>query len=224
MFTFANPLVINLKNYSEISGDNSLKITEEAKNAFLSNHKDIVIAPPPSSILALSKTKIPIVSQHVDDVPLGATTGFTVPEIVKSHGAIGSIINHSEHKIDHSQVCNLVKRLKELDMISIVCADDLKEVETLSQFSPDYLAIEPPELIGKGIAVSKANPSIITDSVQVVKRISPTVKVLCGAGIVDKTDVQIALELGAEGILISSGVVKSVSWYDKILELSSVLK
>ena len=224
MFTFANPLVINLKNYSEISGDNSLKITEEAKNAFLSNHKDIVIAPPPSSIMALSKTKIPIVSQHVDDVPLGATTGFTVPEIVKSHGAIGSIINHSEHKIEHSQVCNLVKRLRGLDMISIVCADDLEEVEVLSQFSPDYLAIEPPELIGKGIAVSKANPSIITDSVQVVKRISPTVKVLCGAGIVDKTDVQIALELGAEGILISSGVVKSVSWYDKILELSSVLK
>ncbi|HJU79845.1 MAG TPA: triose-phosphate isomerase [Nitrososphaeraceae archaeon] len=224
MFTFANPLVINLKNYSEISGDNSLKITEEAKNAFLSNHKDIVIAPPPSSIMALSKTKIPIVSQHVDDVPLGATTGFTVPEIVKSHGAIGSIINHSEHKIEHSQVCNLVKRLRGLDMISIVCADDLEEVEILSQFSPDYLAIEPPELIGKGIAVSKANPSIITDSVQVVKRISPTVKVLCGAGIVDKTDVQRALELGAEGILISSGVVKSASWYDKIMELSSVLK
>ena len=224
MFTFSNPLVINLKNYSEISGDNSLKITEEAKNAFLSNHKDIIIAPPASSIMALSKAKFPIISQHVDDVPLGATTGLTIPEIIKSHGAIGSIINHSEHKIKHSQVCNLVKRLRELDMISIVCADDLEEVKTLSLFSPDYLAIEPPELIGKGIAVSKANPSIITDSVQVVKRISPTVKVLCGAGIVDKTDVQKALELGAEGILISSGVVKSASWYDKILELSSVLK
>jgi triosephosphate isomerase (TIM) len=224
MFTFENPLIINLKNYSEISGDNSLKIVEEAKNAFLSNHKEIVIAPPSSSILALSRTKIPLVSQHVDDVSLGATTGFTVPEIVKSHGAIGSIINHSEHKIDHSHICNLVKRLRELDMISIVCADDLKELEILAQFYPDYLAIEPPELIGKGIAVSKANPSIIKDSVQVVKKISPSVKVLCGAGIVDKTDVQKALELGAEGILISSGVVKSSSWYDKILELSSVLK
>jgi triosephosphate isomerase len=224
MFTFANPLIINLKNYNEISGDNSLKIAEEARNVLLSNHKDIIIAPPPSSIMALSKTKVPIVSQHVDDAPLGATTGFTIPEIVKSHGAIGSIINHSEHKIEHSQISNLVKRLRELDMISIVCADDLEEVEALSQFSPDYLAIEPPELIGKGIAVSKANPSIITNSVQMVKSISPTAKVLCGAGIVDKIDVQKALELGAEGVLISSGVVKSASWYNKILELSSVLK
>jgi triosephosphate isomerase len=188
------------------------------------NRKEIIIAPPTSSIMALAEINLPIISQHVDDAALGATTGFTIPEIIKSHGAIGSIINHSEHKIEHARVSNLVIRLRELDMISIVCADDLQEVEALSQFSPDYLAIEPPELIGKGIAVSKANPSIITDSVQVVKRISPMVKVLCGAGIVDKTDVQKALQLGAEGILISSGVVKSGSWYDKILELSSVLK
>jgi triosephosphate isomerase len=109
-------------------------------------------------------------------------------------------------------------------MISIVCADDLDEVEAVSRFSPDFLAIEPPELIGKGIAVSKANPSIIKNTVQVVKQISSTVKVLCGAGIVDMCDVEKALELGAEGILISSGVVKSSSWYNKILELSSVLK
>lgn len=224
MFTFANPLVINLKNYNEISGNKALKIAVEAKRVFQLNHKEIIIAPPASSIMAISETKLPIVSQHVDDKPLGATTGFIIPEIVKSHGALGSIINHSEHKIEHAQISNLVKRLRELDMISIVCADNLEEVEALSQFSPNYIAIEPPELIGKGIAVSKANPSIITDSVQVVKRISPRVKVLCGAGIVDKTDVQKALELGAEGILISSGVVKSPSWYDKILELSSVLK
>lgn len=224
MFTFANPLVINLKNYNEISGNKALKIAVEAKRVFQLNHKEIIIAPPASSIMAISETKLPIVSQHVDDKPLGATTGFIIPEIVKSHGALGSIINHSEHKIEHTQISNLVKRLRELDMISIVCADNLEEVEALSQFSPNYIAIEPPELIGKGIAVSKANPSIITDSVQVVKRISPRVKVLCGAGIVDKTDVQKALELGAEGILISSGVVKSPSWYDKILELSSVLK
>jgi triosephosphate isomerase len=109
-------------------------------------------------------------------------------------------------------------------MISIVCADDLPELKAISRFSPDFLAIEPPELIGKGVAVSKANPSIIKESVQAVKRISSTVKVLCGAGIVDKYDVEKALELGAEGILISSGVIKSSSWYNKILELSSVLK
>ena len=224
MITFDKPLIINLKNYNEISGENSLKIVEDTKKVCLLNHKNIIIAPPPSSLLALSKQGVPIVSQHVDDSTIGATTGFIIPEILKSYGAVGSIINHSEHKIEHSQIKNLVKRLRDLDMISIVCADDMDEVEAISRFSPDYLAIEPPELIGKGIAVSKANPSIIKDSVGLVKQISSTVRVLCGAGIVDKNDIETALELGSEGILISSGVVKAPSWYNKILELSSVLK
>jgi len=224
MITFNKPLIINLKNYSEISGDNSIRIVEDAKNARLMNHADIVVAPPPSSILALSKIAIPIVSQHVDDAAIGATTGFIIPEIVKSYGAVGSIINHSEHKIEYLQIKRLVKRLRDLEMVSIVCAADLDEVEKTSRLSPDFLAIEPPELIGKGVAVSKANPSIVRNSVKVVKRVSPAVKVICGAGIVDKYDVEKAIELGAEGILISSGIVKSSSWYDKILELSSVLK
>jgi triosephosphate isomerase len=224
MITFDKPLIINLKNYNEISGENSLKIVEDSKKVCLLNHKNIIIAPPPSSVLALSKQGVPIVSQHVDDSTIGATTGFIIPEILKSYGAVGSIINHSEHKIDHSQIKNLVKRLRDLDMISIVCADDMDEVDAISRFSPDYLAIEPPELIGKGIAVSKANPSIIRDSVRLVKQISSTVRILCGAGIVDKNDIEKALELGSEGILISSGVVKAPSWYNKILELSSVLK
>src|SRR5206468_11463845 len=182
MITFAKPLVINLKNYNEISGDNSTKIVQDAKKASLSNHKDIIIAPPPSSLLALSKIKIPIISQHVDDVALGATTGFIVPEIVKSYGAVGSIINHSEHKIEYLQIKSLVKRLRDLEMVSIVCAADLDEVEKTSRLSPDFLAIEPPELIGNGVAVSKANPSIVRNSVKVVKRVSPAVKVICGAG------------------------------------------
>lgn len=224
MIPFDKPLIINLKNYNEISGENSLKIVEDARKVCLVNNKNIIIAPPPSSILALSKQGVPIVSQHVDDSTIGATTGFIIPEILKSYGAVGSIINHSEHKIDHSQIKNLVKRLRDLDMISIVCADDMDEVDAISRFSPDYLAIEPPELIGKGTAVSKANPSIITDSVRLVKQISSKVRVLCGAGIVDKNDIEKALELGSEGILISSGVVKAPSWYNKILELSSVLK
>ncbi|HSA73858.1 MAG TPA: triose-phosphate isomerase [Nitrososphaeraceae archaeon] len=224
MIPFDKPLIINLKNYNEISGENSLKIVEDARKVCLVNNKNIIIAPPPSSILALSKQGVPIVSQHVDDSTIGATTGFIIPEILKSYGAVGSIINHSEHKIDHSQIKNLVKRLRDLDMISIVCADDMDEVDAISRFSPDYLAIEPPELIGKGTAVSEANPSIITDSVRLVKQISSKVRVLCGAGIVDKNDIEKALELGSEGILISSGVVKAPSWYNKILELSSVLK
>src|SRR3546814_6268703 len=71
-----------------------------------------------------------------------STTGFIVPEIVKSYGALGSIINHSEHKIEHVQIKNLVKRLHDLEMVSIVCAADLDEVDSVSRFSPDFLRSE----------------------------------------------------------------------------------
>ena len=82
------------------------------------------------------------------------------------------------------------------------------------------IAIEPPELIGTGKAVSKVNPSIITESVKEAKMYSKNVKVICGAGIVDKIDIQSAINLGSKGILLASGLIKSESWRDKLIELS----
>jgi triosephosphate isomerase len=74
---------------------------------------------------------------------------------------------------------------------------------------PDYVAVEPPELIGSGIPVSKANPSVIRDSVDAVKRIAPNVGVLCGAGITHGEDLRSALELGSIGVLLASGIIKA---------------
>jgi len=222
MKLFVRPLIINLKNYLEIGGNESIKFARKATGARKKYDVDIIIAPPLSSLLAVSNiTKLPVVSQHVDDESVGPTTGFIVPEIIKSCGAVGSLINHSEHKIDLLTIKNLVKRLRGLDLISIVCAADIGEVNNISGLSPHYIAIEPPELIGNGIAVSRANPSIISNSVKAVRSNSPTTRVLCGAGIINKSDVTQALDLGADGILVASGIIKSSSWYHKIEELSS---
>jgi triosephosphate isomerase len=45
--------------------------------------------------------------------------------------------------------------------------------------------------------------------VSAVKRINPKVRVLCGAGISTGDDVAAALELGTEGVLLASGVIKA---------------
>jgi triosephosphate isomerase len=74
---------------------------------------------------------------------------------------------------------------------------------------PDYVAIEPPELIGSGIPVSKADPEIVANSVQAVKRIAPDVGVLCGAGITHGEDLKAALDLGSKGVLLASGIIKA---------------
>src|SRR5918992_1326286 len=140
-------------------------------------------------------------------------------------GAQGSLINHSEHRIDRPEtIQNLVDNLRKLQMISVVCARSAAEVADIARFKPDYIAIEPPELIGSGKAVSKENPAIVTDSIEAAAKVSQEVKVICGAGITDAADVRSALKLGAKGILVASGVIKANSWVDKISELASGYK
>jgi len=74
---------------------------------------------------------------------------------------------------------------------------------------PDMIAVEPPELIGTGISISKARPELITESLKQIRKVNRSVKVLCGAGVTTAEDVSKALELGSEGVLVASGVVKS---------------
>lgn len=216
------PLVINFKNYSDASGEKTLELAQAAEQVAKKLNLEIVLAPPQASIALVSKSvSIPVVCQHVDDAKEGSTTGFFVPEIAKMYGASGSLVNHSEHRIDIGVIESLVRRLRALGMTSIVCAQTPDEVEKIAAFSPDFIAIEPPELIGSGRAVSKENPAIITNS---IKAAGGRSKVICGAGITDKDDVSKAIELGSKGILVASGVVKAKSWPDKISELAHGMK
>lgn len=215
------PIIINCKNYLEIAGEKIFQLSEIAQDIAERYKIEIIIAPPQNSLFYLSQfIKIPLICQHVDDEKIGPSTGFIIPELAKSYGASGSLINHSEHRMEHININNAIERLRQLNMFSIVCASTSREVGELSRFNPDMIAIEPPELIGTGKAVSKVNPSIIIESVKEARTYSKNVKVICGAGIVDKTDVQSAINLGSQGILLASGLIKSESWKDKLIELS----
>jgi triosephosphate isomerase len=223
---FSSPLIINFKNYLEIAGAKSIELSKVSEQVSNDTGVDIIIAPPQPSLSQVCATvKTPVISQHLDFSKPGSTTGFVIPEIVKSYGAVGSLINHSEHRIDNlDSIRELVSILKKLQMVSIVCVRTPEEGRIIAPFNPDFIAIEPPELIGSGKAVSKENPSIITDSISAVAEKSDYSKVICGAGIVDKADVESALRLGAKGILVASGIIKSESWYDKIHDLASGFK
>jgi triosephosphate isomerase len=214
--------LINFKNYTEISAERTVSLALAAQKAAKTLNVEIVVAPPqPSIAIVKQSVDIPVFCQHIDDAEAGQSTGFFIPEMAKSYGAAGSIINHSEHRLSYVVISNLVQRLKQLSMTSVVCAQTPKEVAELAKLNPDFIAIEPPELIGSGKAVSKESPKIIQDSIKSAAQSSKYTKLICGAGIVDQSDVTAALQLGVEGILVASGIVKSNSWYEKILELGS---
>lgn len=156
-----------------------------------------------------SQVDIPVLAQHIDPITPGAHTGWLLAETAKAAGAVGSLINHSEHQLQPVKIEQVVKRLRELEMTSVVCARDPEVCRQVAAFTPDIVAVEPPELIGTGRAVSKVKPEVVSDAVKLVREVNPGIRVLCGAGITSGEDVRIALELGAEGVLLASSVVKA---------------
>jgi triosephosphate isomerase len=201
-------LIVNLKEYDEALGNSPLKFAEVAKRLSKKYNVTILIAPPDPLIDNTAEITLTI-SQHLDPFEPGAHTGALLAKEIKELGAIGSIINHSEKRISTEDIKKCIDLCKEYDLISVVCVQNCEEAKGISSFKPDFIAIEPPELIGGNVSVSSAKPEIIKNSVDCVKKNSRETNVLCGAGVKTKDDVKKAIELGAKGVLVASGVVKS---------------
>jgi triosephosphate isomerase len=197
-------LIINFKTYEQGTGENALKIAKIAEA--LAGDVEIILAVQPADIKKIAdNVRIPVFSQHADPIGYGAHTGWVLPESVKLSGAKGSLLSHSERRIDFETLGKSVKRCKELGLTTVVCADTPETAGNIAELKPDYIAIEPPELIGGDISVSKSKPEVITKSIERVGDIP----LLCGAGIKNREDVKKAMGLGAKGILVASGVVKA---------------
>jgi triosephosphate isomerase len=212
--------IINYKNYEEISGDKSAKLASIADRIAKKYKVKIAIAPPHHLLSSIQNYSGPILSQHVDNAKIGSTTGFVIPELLKKSNISGSLINHSEHRISSKDIIELVERLQKLKMITVVCVKDVAEAAKYAKLNPTYIAIEPPELIGSGKAVSTEKPELITKAVQAVGAAKNNTKLLCGAGIVSGKDVRKAMDLGSKGILVASGIVKAKNWNHTVEEFA----
>jgi len=213
-------ILINFKAYQEASGRRGLQLAQVAQKVSRETGITIAVAPQLTDLaFVASQVEIPVFSQHVDDVVPGSYTGHVTLEAIKDAGAVGTMINHSERRVRADQIDVVVKRARQLGLITVVCTNTPEVTAAMAALGPDMVAIEPPELIGTGIPVSKAKPEVVTSSVDLVKRINPQVKVLCGAGITTGDDVAAALRLGTVGVLLASGVVKAKDWERAIKDL-----
>ena len=215
--------IINCKNYEEISGDKIKKFIKIAEQVSKKYKVKIAISPPQHLIGLVANSSIIILAQHIDDSKIGSTTGYIIPELLKKSKVKGSLINHSEHRISSKEIEKLVSKLKELKMISIVCVKDVTEVKKYLKINPDFIAIEPPELIGSGKAISTEKPDLIQKAAKIVNDSKNKTKLLCGAGIVSGEDVAKSIELGSKGILVASGIIKAKNWNKIISEFAKAL-
>lgn len=203
-------IVLNFKVYLEAIGKNAVRLSKVAEEVSREYDVCIVVAPPHLDLAQVAReVSIPIFSQHVDPYKPGSYTGSIIVEDLKAAGASGSIVNHSEHRLRLADIGAVLERLRENGLIALLCTDTVETTKAGAALGPDILAIEPPELIGTGIPVSKAKPEVVTGAVEAVKSINPGVKVLCGAGISTGDDVARAIELGTEGVLLASAYVKA---------------
>ena len=218
-------ILLNLKTYPESTGQNAIEFARIVERVYEKTGISIAVAPQTVDLQAVAdSSETPVFAQHVDPVKPGKNTGHTVPEALAEAGCEGVLVNHSERQLPLDVIEETVNRAREADLYTVVCADTVEKAAQVAGFGPDAVAIEPPELIGSGIPVSKAQPEIVSGAVEAVKRVDPDVKVLCGAGITDGEDVTAALELGAEGILVASGVVKAEDPYAALLDLARAMQ
>jgi len=215
-------IVLNVKTYVEATGEKALEIGKIMEKVSNETGVGMAIAVQATDIsLCAKQLNIPVFAEHIDPITPGSHTGWTLPIAVKNAGAIGTLINHSEHRLKLADIDTCITMAKEHALDHIICTNNIATSKAAAVFSPNFIAVEPPELIGGDISVTTSDPGIVSGSVEVVKKIDSNVKVLCGAGVKNGRDVAKSIELGADGVLLASGVVKASDKESVIRDLAS---
>jgi triosephosphate isomerase len=199
-------IITNFKTYQSASAENAVQLAKIHQMVAEELDADIRVAVQAVDLFRVAEAvNIPVLAQHIDPVGFGSHTGHIMPEAVKSAGAEGTILNHSERRLDKETLKQAIKRAKEVGLITVVCAETPEEGASFLDFEPDYIAVEPPELIGGDISVSSAKPEIIENAAKLIG----SDKLLVGAGVKTGEDVRTCIKLGAKGVLLASGVTKA---------------
>lgn len=215
-------VIINFKTYSQGAGEKAKKLAMNIQQVHKETGVDMAIAPQAVDLKAIrGVVDIPIYAQHIDPISPGSNTGFFCPESLMEAGINGTLINHSEKPLRLAEIDEIVQITKKFNLTSVVCSNNIRTSAACASLDPDYIAIEPPALIGSGYAVSKSEPQVVSNTVAAVHEVNSSIPVLCGAGITNGEDVKAAIDLGADGVLVASGIVKADDSLESLRDLVS---
>ncbi|MBU0727980.1 triose-phosphate isomerase [Patescibacteria group bacterium] len=213
-------IITNFKLYESATGDKAVALAKIHEEVAKETGANIQVSVQAIDLARISQeVSIPVFAQHIDPVNFGSGTGHILPESVKNSGAAGTILNHSERRLKREVLEASIKRAKEIGLTTVVCAESPEEGASFLEFDPDFIAVEPPELIGGDISVSTSQPEIIEHAAKLIG----SEKLLVGAGVKNGVDVKTCIELGAKGVLLASGVTKAEDPKAVLLDLASGL-
>jgi triosephosphate isomerase len=221
-------LIINYKAYKE-AFSKGLDIATYAKQVSTETNVEVIVAPP-FTMLSETNKIAKTIAQGVDEVDPGAFTAHITWFELKAVGVSGTLLNHSEERyaysrggpLDYDKIKEAVDKCKAAGLETYVCVQNTQEAEEIAKINPTGIAYEPPELIGGDISVANSKPDIVKEFCEVVKK-SSSCLALIGAGIKGKEDAIKSVELGSDGLLVASGILKEENYKAVIDELVSGL-
>lgn len=216
-----NTVIVNFKHYRNASGNESIKLANLLNQCRIPDIVNVQYAVGLQDIaLFTGEIKDRIITQHVDEIGFGSYTGKISIEYLLDQNIHGSLLNHSENRISEDKIIKTVQKARGMDFKITLCVENEHEADKYVSLAPDFIAYEPPELIGGDISVSSSRPEIISRVVELCDRSG--VDVLVGAGVKTNEDYRKSLELGAKGVLIASGIVKSDNPVNSLTSLINI--
>lgn len=203
-------IAINFKTYPQATGEKAVLLAQTCEKVSKEYGVSVVVCPQVPDLYRVSRAvEIPVFSQHMDSGDPGRFTGHVIGETLVEAGCAGTLLNHSENRMQLADIEDAVRRAERLNLYTLVCTNNPLVSVAAASLNPNSIAVEPPELIGTGISVSQAQPEVISGTVELIRAVNKDVTILTGAGISTGGDVEAALKLGSQGVLLASAVAKS---------------
>ncbi len=212
-------ILLNFKLYPQTFGEEALKLSAIAKQVMeITGVKIIPVLSALDAVRVKEKLDIDVYLQHVDVYSEGPHTGYVSALAAKSLGIKGALLNHSEHRLKLGTLKQIIKSWP-TDFDSVLCLQSYHQLlRWASKLKVKCFAYEPKEFIGNPkTSVASARPDQILNFVK-SSNLRP---ILVGAGIHSREDVATSLKLGANGILVSSSVIKSSDPKKELIALAS---
>ena len=206
-------LIVNPKSY--LYGQKSLELALAADKTaaeifFTCPYADI-------RLIRENTSHVVVCAQSLDPLTPGRGMGHVLPESLKEAGADAVFLNHAENPKTVAELSACVKRAKELDMITVVCADSTMEAAAVACLDPDIVLAEPTDLIGTG---KTADDSYVMETVEALHKVNPNVLVMIASGVVTADDCYNVVRLGADGTGATSGILNAPSPAVRVQEMA----
>lgn len=213
-------LVVNPKSY--LYGKESLELAKAADQVAKDTGLQIFFTCPYADIRLIKEntSHVVVCAQSMDPLVPGRGMGHVLPESLKEAGADAVFLNHAENPKTVADLYACIKRAKELDMVTIVCADSTVEAKAVACMDPDIVLAEPTDLIGTG---QVAEDSYTTETVKALNEVNKNVKVMIASGVSTADDCYNVVKLGADGTGATSGILNAPSPAVRVREMAEAI-